>query len=555
MLVGDITVEVRDKSLNRLGEILPQDLNMKAKIPFCNVGEWTISLPREHQLAPALRAPGAGIIVTGPADVLFSGPTVQPTYTATSDDPAGTLSITGITDEILLADARAFPQPSNPDATTQTAAHDIRTGNAETIMRAYVDANIGPSAPAARRGLLAQKLILAANGNHGITLTKSARFPVLGDLLNEIAVAANLGFRIVQRGSNLSFEVYSITDRTGEIRLDILNNTLASQSVALSAPTVTRVIIGGQGEQELRTFYVGTNATATTAETDWGRVVENFVDQRQTDDASEYAAKANEVLADGGSTGVSVTATPMDDTTMRYGYDWNLGDKVSVVGDLAEYAAPVTGIVMNIDSDGFRLGAALGDLSQMDRDTALANTLNSIDSRVGSLERNSEASDRTGEIVMWPAVSRAGWLVCNGSAVSRTQYADLFAIIGTTYGVGDGSTTFNLPNYTDRFPRGNTPGPGGGTDTHSHTSAAHSHTLSDNGRAQVLVNSSGVAAARTVTTSSWTGGANMTGSAGSTTSHSSGAALEGATDSATPGATGTSSNVPAYTGATFIIKY
>ena len=41
-----------------------------------------------------------------------------------------------------------------------------------------------------------------------------------------------------------------------------------------------------------------------------------------------------------------------------------------------------------------------------------------------------------------------GWLICDGSAVSRTTYAALFAIIGTTYGAGDGNSTFNLPNYT-----------------------------------------------------------------------------------------------------------
>ena len=41
-----------------------------------------------------------------------------------------------------------------------------------------------------------------------------------------------------------------------------------------------------------------------------------------------------------------------------------------------------------------------------------------------------------------------GWLNCDGSAVSRTTYADLFAVIGTTYGAGDGSTTFNIPNLT-----------------------------------------------------------------------------------------------------------
>ncbi|HGE7398204.1 TPA: phage tail protein [Yersinia enterocolitica] len=41
----------------------------------------------------------------------------------------------------------------------------------------------------------------------------------------------------------------------------------------------------------------------------------------------------------------------------------------------------------------------------------------------------------------------------NGTAVSRTAYADLFAAIGTTYGAGDGSTTFNLPDTRDDFPR------------------------------------------------------------------------------------------------------
>ena len=45
-----------------------------------------------------------------------------------------------------------------------------------------------------------------------------------------------------------------------------------------------------------------------------------------------------------------------------------------------------------------------------------------------------------------------GYLLCDGSAVSRTTYADLFAAIGTTYGSGDGSTTFNLPDLTNRVP-------------------------------------------------------------------------------------------------------
>lgn len=49
-----------------------------------------------------------------------------------------------------------------------------------------------------------------------------------------------------------------------------------------------------------------------------------------------------------------------------------------------------------------------------------------------------------------------GWLLCDGSAVSRTDYAALYAVIGTTYGSGDGSTTFNLPNLIDKFVEGST---------------------------------------------------------------------------------------------------
>lgn len=47
-----------------------------------------------------------------------------------------------------------------------------------------------------------------------------------------------------------------------------------------------------------------------------------------------------------------------------------------------------------------------------------------------------------------------GWLLCDGSAVSRTDYADLYAVIGDTYGAGDGSSTFNLPNLVDKFVQG-----------------------------------------------------------------------------------------------------
>ena len=52
------------------------------------------------------------------------------------------------------------------------------------------------------------------------------------------------------------------------------------------------------------------------------------------------------------------------------------------------------------------------------------------------------------------ATAPTGWLVCDGTAVSRTTYADLFTAIGENFGQGDNSTTFNLPDFRGRFLRG-----------------------------------------------------------------------------------------------------
>lgn len=83
-----------------------------------------------------------------------------------------------------------------------------------------------------------------------------------------------------------------------------------------------------------------------------------------------------------------------------------------------------------------------------------------------------------GAVVEWySTVIPDNWLICNGQAISRTDYPDLFAVLGTIYGEGDGSTTFNLPNMSSRFPVGynkddndfNSLGKIGGEKTHALT--------------------------------------------------------------------------------------
>ncbi|MEI6807910.1 MAG: tail fiber protein [bacterium] len=103
----------------------------------------------------------------------------------------------------------------------------------------------------------------------------------------------------------------------------------------------------------------------------------------------------------------------------------------------------------------------------------------------------------------------AGWLMCDGSAVSRTTYSALFVIISTNYGNGDGSTTFNLPDMRQRFPLGKAAsgtgsilGSTGGAIDHYHATtnhtlttaelASHSHgagTYAANGGGSIIISS------------------------------------------------------------------
>ena len=103
------------------------------------------------------------------------------------------------------------------------------------------------------------------------------------------------------------------------------------------------------------------------------------------------------------------------------------------------------------------------------------------------------AIPQVGEIRMFGgSTCPSKWLFCDGSTINRSTYSALFAVIGTTYGGGDGSTTFAIPTFKGRSPLGvgesgatghtnHTLGSYGGEETHTLTEAQlaqHSHTRS-----------------------------------------------------------------------------
>lgn len=83
------------------------------------------------------------------------------------------------------------------------------------------------------------------------------------------------------------------------------------------------------------------------------------------------------------------------------------------------------------------------------------NGLTSASVAVATVTEVAAAAVPAGSVVQFAMnTAPTGWLKANGAAVSRTTYATLFSAIGTTFGVGDGSTTFNLPDLRGEFLRG-----------------------------------------------------------------------------------------------------
>lgn len=359
MKVTDLLVEVRDKNLNRVGMIDPRYLvGLTIVTRYNAIGTWTVTLPVSHPLSATLQSPGSGVIISRNGKTIISGYTTWMNQTQTTADPDGVIQFTGLDDSVLLRDRLAYPTPTTADVTAQTNAYDVRTGNAESVMKAYVSANMGPTAPAARQ---ISTLTIDPDLSLGPTVKGSARFDVMYDLIGSLADTAGLGFDIKQIGTTQQFQVYTPTDRSKTVRLDIVNNRLLETVYSLAEPNMTRVIVGGSGDGTARTFLERSSTVSLSAETAWGRRIESFLDSRDTADSVALATNGDSSLATDGKAQITASVKPTDDSTMIFGVDWFLGDTVTVVIGTYELAAVVTEMGISVQADGVRLQGTIGE--------------------------------------------------------------------------------------------------------------------------------------------------------------------------------------------------
>lgn len=128
-----------------------------------------------------------------------------------------------------------------------------------------------------------------------------------------------------------------------------------------------------------------------------------------------------------------------------------------------------------------------------------------------------------------------GWHLCDGSAISRSTFASLFAAIGTTFGTGDGSTTFNLPDLRQRFPMGKAASGTGATLGGTGGAIDHTHNLdtaTSHARMTMNTTSPQIRGQRKTGMTSWaeTNEVVATSGAGGSTTSTAGIALGGSSD-------------------------
>jgi hypothetical protein len=323
-----LRVYARNSSLQRVGRI--GDYTNLTVVPRHNaIGAMTMEISADSPNAPLL-VEGNGLIVkTATGETVLSGPIRTPDWgRSTSDSGSGKLTIGAISDDELLARYTCWPSPAAVIGSQTASVYKIDVAAVETGMRDLVNLNAGPGALASRKNPL---LTLAANGLHGGALVREVnQFDNLLTVLQDIAAAAGLGFRVIQVGAGLQFQVFEPADLSGTARFSFGRGNLTDASYSTTPPTCTRAIVVAGGGTSPRVCKTYDRADPLFP----GLVLEQFIDQTSVDSASvdlvaQMDQAAEEALTGGAGQG-ALSMSPIDLPRLRYGEHYNVGDTVSV---------------------------------------------------------------------------------------------------------------------------------------------------------------------------------------------------------------------------------
>lgn len=320
------TIHVRNPSLQRVA-MLDDFQKLQVVKRLNKMGAWVLDLNASVETALLLTQPGWGVEITRASDGehLISGPMTK--VDRKRDKGVNAVTVFGVDDMVHLNDRLVHPQPATAAPPYSVSEHDVRTGVCSTILRQYVDVNLGPSALGSRK---VTGLTLAADPVAGSSVTGRGRWQNLLTFLEELALAGGgLAFDVRQSGTTLEFVVWAPTDKSATVKFSVELGNLASYEYSLAAPEASYIVCGGGGEGTARTIRERTGSADVV---DWSRRIEKFVDRRDTTDTTELDQEITKAL-DEGQTETTVSFEPIDLPGMSYLDNYQLGDRVAAVVD------------------------------------------------------------------------------------------------------------------------------------------------------------------------------------------------------------------------------
>jgi len=378
---------VRDSSRTRVAEI--DDFSELILTRNWNdVGTWRITMPVSSLAAQALTF-GGGIVVVRDGLTLLSGPVRQLTRTYGAEGDV--VLAQGPDDLTLLKDEVAVQVPSTTTGNYTAAAQDIfpvppaPPGPAETVIKHFVDVNIGPAATPVRRR---DGLTLGADLARGTAVVGRARMQNLLTFVQELATAGSVSFALVQQvtvgGFPLQFDCYIPRNQTGIAVFSPKLGTLGAYHYTQGPPDVNYVIAGGSGELTARIFQETWDQASLQR---YGRIA-RFIDRRDTTDVGELQQAMRDALAQGADK-TEWQLTPIDTPGMQFGVAYGLGDRVTIDVDGTLIQDVVRSVTIRLDKDrGETITPYVGTPALADQAVpALFRKLGQLTTRVGNLER------------------------------------------------------------------------------------------------------------------------------------------------------------------------
>lgn len=413
-MVDGWRVETRDANLFVTGQV-DVFTSLKVVLRHRRGGAWTMTLPADHAQA-AYFEPGSGIVVWAPWSTtlpLFSGPVTKITTTTPTRDAGSLMTLEGVDDTATLADRIVLPDPASPMELQTTVDQWTSTNVAEKVIRDVVDYNAGAAAISYRRMCDADPSGRRAAGTLvGSTIAVGSRFENLLTAVDRFAAVDNLSVSLLHPGGatqQRNLYVTKTTDRSGTVRLSQDSGTITSATGTLTAPTATVALVAGSGEGVLRTLAaVNDNVSVTQIAPkikgatpgpirvtpvlrplpEWGRRVEAFKDARGTDSQSQLRQQGYELLADA-QRSAGFVVDPLQTSSLRFGYEYGLGDTIAVETVGLVYKDIVTAIDISVTAnDGEVCKPVIGDAENADpKSPAIYAYVRNILQRLDNLER------------------------------------------------------------------------------------------------------------------------------------------------------------------------